>query len=60
MLIEQYLLTSEVQTIVVMLSDKLNYLKGKYHLINLKKPILSSKNIEKIRSEFDCIFPSKY
>ena len=58
-LIEQYLLKSDVQTIVVMLSDKLKFLSSRYHLIDLKKPILSNKNIEHIRSEFNCIFPTK-
>lgn len=57
-LIEQYLLKENVQTIVVMLRDKLPYLTSKYHLIELTKPILGSKDIAYIRSEFDCMFPT--
>lgn len=58
-LIEQYLLKEGTQTIVVMLRDKLSYLTSQYHLINLAKPILGPKDIEQIRAEFDCMFPTK-
>ena len=58
-LIEQYLLKEDAQTIVVMLRDKLSYLTSQYHLINLAKPILGPRDIEQIRAEFDCMFPTK-
>lgn len=57
--IESYLFKAPVQSLVVMLKDKLVYLKEKYHTIELTKPILQSSHIAEIRSEFQFIINNK-
>ncbi len=57
--IESYLFKASVQSLVVMLKDKLVYLKEKYHTIELTKPILQSSHIAEIRSEFQFIINNK-
>jgi hypothetical protein len=55
-IIEETILTSEKQSFVVMLQDKLKYLKNNnYKFINLQKPILNKSKFEELKDEFSII-----
>lgn len=50
--LEQYILNSNKQAFVVMLKDKLKYIKGKHNLIELNKPILDKSKYDELLEEF--------
>ena len=50
--LEQYILNSNKQAFVVMLKDKLKYIKRKHNLIELNKPILDKSKYDELLDEF--------
>lgn len=54
-IIEEIVLSSENQSFVVMLKNKLSLLESNYNIIELSKPILSEKCFDELKSEFDFI-----
>ena len=51
--LEKYLLNSDKQVFVVMLKDKLKYIKKEHNLIELNKPILDKTKYEELIKEFE-------
>ncbi len=58
--IEEYILKTNKQSFIVMINDKLKFLKEKdsYNVISLSKPILKNKNLSELKEEFSMIFDS--
>lgn len=58
--IEKYILKTNKQSFVVMINDKLKFLKEKdnYNIISLSKPILKNIDLLEVKKEFSIIFDS--
>ena len=54
-IIEEIVLSSNKQSFVIMLHDKLSLLSNDYNIIELSKPILSKDKFEELKSEFTII-----
>ena len=56
-IIEKYILSTEKQSFVVMLDDKIQALENPldYHFISLKKPILDKNKFDELSKEFEII-----
>jgi len=54
-ILEKYVMNSSKQSFVVMLKDKLKYIKNHHNIIELTKPILDKGKYEELCPEFACI-----
>lgn len=59
-ILEKYIMNASKQSFVVMLKDKLQYIKGNHNIIELTKPILDKGKYESLFSEFSCIKDFSY